>query len=331
MEVEFITGGTNSVFTMEEMNLFSSSSLVSEKHWKLDNQLLKAHFSDTASNDFNLFQTAMSVQEDCRVVTKASDKSFVCMAIPLRGTVDYHYNKVLNKQANNVWRQGQVNVVVSAETDGYSQIHKKDSFEMLEILISPSYFKRISELYPNLFEASYQRLCKGESFFLSPQNRPITNTQHQLFVDILAARNMGNVSQMYMEAKILESLSLFMYTIDEQIFHKVEISNADKDRMYEVLNIIKTHYQDFPSLGELAARVGTNEHKLKIAFKTIFGTTVFGYLFDYRMHLAKSYLSDTDKTMQEIAELVGYEHQSHFSTAFKRKHGISPSLYRIYR
>jgi AraC-like DNA-binding protein len=74
--------------------------------------------------------------------------------------------------------------------------------------------------------------------------------------------------------------------------------------------------------------VGTNECTLKNGFKTLFGTTVFGYLFNYRMKLAGQYLSDTDKTIQEIAGLVGYEYLSHFSTAFKRKFYVSPQQYR---
>jgi AraC-like DNA-binding protein len=74
--------------------------------------------------------------------------------------------------------------------------------------------------------------------------------------------------------------------------------------------------------------VGTNECTLKNGFKRLFGDTVFGYLFDYRMEMARNYLLDTGKTMQEIAELVGYEYHSHFTTAFKRKFGVSPQEYR---
>ena len=74
--------------------------------------------------------------------------------------------------------------------------------------------------------------------------------------------------------------------------------------------------------------VGTNECTLKNGFKKLFGATVFAYLFDYRMGMARNYLLDTDKTIQEIAELVGYDYHSHFATAFRRKFGLSPREYR---
>ena len=67
---------------------------------------------------------------------------------------------------------------------------------------------------------------------------------------------------------------------------------------------------------------------LKNGFKKQFGVTVFGYLFDYRMKTACRYLMNTDKTIQEVGELVGYEYHSHFTTAFKRKFFVSPQEYR---
>ncbi len=86
-----------------------------------------------------------------------------------------------------------------------------------------------------------------------------------------------------------------------------------------------------PSLHELAAMVGTNECTLKKAFKQEFGTTVFQYLFDYRMELAVHYLLDTSLPIADIGIMLGYDYQSHFCTAFKRKHGVSPMEFRLRR
>ena len=100
------------------------------------------------------------------------------------------------------------------------------------------------------------------------------------------------------------------------------------DKFIRTKEIIERRYQNPPSLHELSLLVGTNECELKHGFKRMFGTTVFGYLFDYRMKLAAGYLSDSSRTIQEIADLVGYGHSSHFATAFKRKFSLSPQQYR---
>ena len=87
---------------------------------------------------------------------------------------------------------------------------------------------------------------------------------------------------------------------------------------------------------------GKNEHELfwhkgnanvcfKKAFKQEFGTTVFQYLFDFRMDLAVHYLLDTSLPIADIGIKLGYDYQSHFCTAFKRKHGVSPMEFRFRR
>ena len=49
----------------------------------------------------------------------------------------------------------------------------------------------------------------------------------------------------------------------------------------------------------------------------------FQYLFDYRMRLAVLYLLDSDMAINDIGIKLGYDYQSHFCTAFKRKYGVS--------
>jgi len=71
--------------------------------------------------------------------------------------------------------------------------------------------------------------------------------------------------------------------------------------------------------------VGINEYKLKKGFKETFGTTVFGYLSDTRLDIAKNELLANRKTAGELALELGYSSLQHFSGAFKKKFGASPS------
>ncbi|WP_314058381.1 helix-turn-helix domain-containing protein [Empedobacter brevis] len=43
------------------------------------------------------------------------------------------------------------------------------------------------------------------------------------------------------------------------------------------------------------------------------------------MEYAKALLTEQHLTISEIAYLIGYKNQRHFSSAFKKKFGISPS------
>ncbi|MEH1837056.1 MAG: helix-turn-helix transcriptional regulator [Nostoc sp.] len=75
---------------------------------------------------------------------------------------------------------------------------------------------------------------------------------------------------------------------------------------------------------DLAEMVHLGERKLQQGFKEIFGTTVFGYLHDYRMEQAKIMLSGTKMQVAEVSNAVGYAHLGYFAQAFKKKFGIMP-------
>ena len=80
-----------------------------------------------------------------------------------------------------------------------------------------------------------------------------------------------------------------------------------------------------PSLSELSRIIGINEFKLKKGFKEIFDTTVFGYLSETRLLIAKNDLYNNNKSVSQIAFELGYSSVQHFSNAFKKRFGIAPS------
>jgi AraC-like DNA-binding protein len=60
----------------------------------------------------------------------------------------------------------------------------------------------------------------------------------------------------------------------------------------------------------------------------LFGTTVFGYIAEQRLRVALQLLTLTEQPVQEVAESVGFSSPAHFTTAFRRKFGLTPSQVR---
>ena len=50
-----------------------------------------------------------------------------------------------------------------------------------------------------------------------------------------------------------------------------------------------------------------------------------GYLTEQRLQQAELLLRNTDRTIADIANYVGYAHLGYFAQAFRRKYGIKPS------
>jgi AraC-like DNA-binding protein len=98
--------------------------------------------------------------------------------------------------------------------------------------------------------------------------------------------------------------------------------------MHEAKEILLARADNPPTIYELAKMVGTNDFKLKKGFKEVFGNTIFGFLLDFKMEKGRKLLRYTNKTTSEIAHLLGYSHPGHFTSAFKKKFGITPSALR---
>ena len=67
---------------------------------------------------------------------------------------------------------------------------------------------------------------------------------------------------------------------------------------------------------------------LKDTFKGIFGQPIGTYMKEYRIRQAAVLVRQTQATIAEIANKVGYENQSKFATAFRDVLKISPAEYR---
>jgi AraC-like DNA-binding protein len=79
-----------------------------------------------------------------------------------------------------------------------------------------------------------------------------------------------------------------------------------------------------PTLETLAHRCATNTSKLKKVFKKIYGTTIYAYIQKLRLEEANILLEETDMTIGQIAQKVGYRHQGHFSKLFFSHYGVYP-------
>lgn len=105
-------------------------------------------------------------------------------------------------------------------------------------------------------------------------------------------------------------------------------TSSDRERLVAARDLVNARLSDPPTLSAIAKQIGINEYKLKRGFKEMFGMTVFGYLTEQRLELAKRYLLDTEKTAAEIAFELGYATPQHFHTAFKQKYGVTPNSIR---
>ncbi|MEM9150011.1 MAG: AraC family transcriptional regulator [Cyanobacteria bacterium P01_F01_bin.3] len=158
---------------------------------------------------------------------------------------------------------------------------------------------------------------------------PITLAQKQILQQIWKCPYQGLTQRIYLEAKVLELLALEL----EQILNRAEqprsVAPGDLEQLYQARDILLNDIVRPPSLPELARRVNLNERKLKLGFRQVFDTTVFGCLTQQRMAKACELLAQQRVSVTGVAFAVGYSSAAAFSNAFRRQFGLSPKQYQI--
>lgn len=138
----------------------------------------------------------------------------------------------------------------------------------------------------------------------------------------------GNLRCLLLEAKVLELLTLQMNQFSAVKENGKALRSNDVDILHDVKKYLELCFKEEMSLKMLSRKFAINEFKLKKGFKELFHTTVFDYIFELRMRHAHQLLMDEKMFVNEVAGRVGYKNPNHFSTAFKRRFGISPAALR---
>ena len=138
-----------------------------------------------------------------------------------------------------------------------------------------------------------------------------------------------SIKNLYYKGKGYELLSLYFNRSEdpnaEQCPFLIDEENVLKIR--KAKEIILSNMAEPPGLQELAEQVGLSLKKLKMGFKQIYGDTVYGFLFDYKMDFARQLLDSGSYNVNEVGLKIGYSTGSHFIAAFKKKFATTPKKY----
>lgn len=100
------------------------------------------------------------------------------------------------------------------------------------------------------------------------------------------------------------------------------------DQQYQqIVNYLQQNYQT-ADLTSLAEHIHFSKQYICKIVKEKTGDTFNTLLMNIRLEMVKQYLSESELTLESIAELCGFTASSHLSKVFKKYYGISPSTYR---
>jgi len=100
-------------------------------------------------------------------------------------------------------------------------------------------------------------------------------------------------------------------------------------RLKPVLDHIVSHYAEAITLKTLSDLMSVTPQHLCTLFRKTMHSRVFEYINLYRISMSKQLLVDgTDRSIREIAGLVGFDDVSYYCFIFKRFEGLTPGEFR---
>jgi AraC-like DNA-binding protein len=182
-------------------------------------------------------------------------------------------------------------------------------------------FSNEAEFIPFLSEENSEKKYYAEED-ISPA---LAIVLHQIF----NYNQNSSVKNLYLKGKGYELLSLYFNQNAENGIEQCPFLLDEENvlKIKKAKEIIIANMAEPPGLEELANQVNLNLKKLKAGFKQIYGDTVYGFLFDYKLDYARQLLDSGSYNVNEVGLKIGYSTGSHFIAAFKKKFGTTPKKY----
>lgn len=112
------------------------------------------------------------------------------------------------------------------------------------------------------------------------------------------------------------------------LFFQQRNNQKNSGTIKKIKAIIAQRYMENITVGRLSEEVFLSPNYISLIFRQETGTTVTEYVTKVRMEAAKELLKSPDLKVLEVAEMIGYENTTYFSTVFKKYTGMHPQKYR---
>lgn len=201
----------------------------------------------------------------------------------------------------------------------------RNPLRYLHISYAPGY---LDELLPDneAWAAELKEKIFRQERILGDRATPIAIAQDRALQNIFQCPIDGKLGVMMIETSVVQIILLQLHMLfNRKKSEASALSRRDEELAYGLKEYLTSTYLDDHTLCSLAKHFGTNTNKLMTLFKKIFGKSIFEYISELRMEHARTLLLDKEMIVCEVAREIGYKNPNHFSAAFKKRFGLSPT------
>ena len=138
----------------------------------------------------------------------------------------------------------------------------------------------------------------------------------------------GRAYELEIYINLLNFWLLLVLNENDIFAQKTEPKPINEERVKNVLSFIHDNYNNKITLQDIADSVFVSKGECCRFFKKSLKMSPYDYLINYRINESMKLLKNTNSSILDIAENVGFNNVSHYIQIFKKKTGQTPHEYR---
>lgn len=278
------------------------------------------------ARNFGIIRFQADFLQDMQIRGMKSDPH-ISLHFQLTGHSNAHFRDI---PGEHPLRPAEYNIYYSENFDSDIFYNRQKGFEYLALILRKEYLLQFLQQNGSPVKQLEKALENGRPLALFGKAAPVHAEMHSVVHRMLHAPVADDLSEMYLNGKILELLALQLQQYRQE-YNALSLHAGIGQQLAEIHEYLSAHFLTVHSLEDIAQNSPLSEHQIREGFKQKYNTSVYELVHEKRMLHARQLLLDSGLTVEEVADVTGYSTGSNFIQAFKRKFGITPKQMQLGR
>jgi len=172
-------------------------------------------------------------------------------------------------------------------------------------------------------------LRQAQDFFLHEQ---LTPAMRAVLWELRTPPAARNLQRLFYQVRAQQLLYLLMEQLNRRVGTAGRSSSQQEiAKVFKARQLLMEDLAEPPTIAMLARGVLMSESQLKVAFREVFGVSIYQYFQNARMEKARLLLAEGGRTVKEVGYELGFTNIGHFSRLFERAYRVKPKKFQMER
>ncbi len=246
---------------------------------------------------------------------------------PTHSHAEYEYHFVMSGDAVIKFDDKTLNITQNNAVLVFPGVfHKFSKSKTGSNVLSLSFSIKRNRYGVDYYNKIQSKLNKNNYLFL--EENPIITELIRGIITTVYSKNVFAIEEMRARLTLLFTNIFSKLTSNKNTPDKIPSTQEYDTRIYIIEEYFNEHYKENISLKDLSKRLYLGEQQTERIVKKIYGVGFRQRLSKIRIKSAMELLNETNKSILDISEEVGYESYNGFYTAFKKLTGTTPEKWR---